>query len=169
MYSIHSGPDGRLETAESVSTAPAKGLILHLQENRSHLSQEARVAFTSMVVLFMAVAILPALKGHWLVPLLSLASMGALVAAIEWHKQSCPADEWLTVENGRLLYRYRGYEPLDLPVSLTHLVEEQSGPCGLRLFLESQWRRFEIGTCLSLDEKRAVAPVIARILREGCP
>lgn len=81
MYSIHSCPDGQPLAVESARYAPDAGLILHLREIRSHLSQD------------------------------------------------------------------------------------ESVPARHRRLPENQWPRIEVGRCLRLEEKRAVAPPTAR--RQG--
>ncbi|MFV0644709.1 MAG: DUF2244 domain-containing protein [Sphingomonadaceae bacterium] len=172
MYTIHACPDGRpladiSAQSTSASGADTQGLVLHLQENRSDLSQEARLTFTVLIALFMAGAILPAIKGNMLVPIYALGTMALLVGAIEWHKRSRPAAEWLTIEGNRLRWASDCHEPVDLPVSAARLVQDDAAPARLRLFLESHWQRIEIGRCLSLNEKREVAPLIARHLREA--
>lgn len=166
MYSIHSCPGVQPLAGETVRSAPEAGLVLHLQENRSQLSQEARVTFTVLIGLFMAMAILPAIKGELLVPMFALGTMALLVGAIEWHQRSQPAAEWLAIEDDRLRWTSNRGDPVDLPARATRLVQDEAVPAGLQLFLESQWQRIEIGRCLSLEEKRAVAPLIARQLGE---
>jgi len=166
MYSIHSRPDGRPTAEESVRSASNAGLILHLRENRSALSQEARVTFTVLIGLFMTMAILPAIKGEMLVPIFALGTMALLVGAIEWHQRSQPAAEWLTMESDRLHWSSNHHDPVDLPARATRLVQDDAVPARMRLFLESQWQRVEIGRCLSLDERREIAPLIARQLQE---
>lgn len=43
-------------------TGAIPALILHMQENRSHLTQEARVCFSVIALLFLVTSIAPALK-----------------------------------------------------------------------------------------------------------
>ena len=166
MYSILSCPGGQPLAEDSVRSAHDAGLVLHLQENRSHLSQEARTTFTVLIGLFMAMAILPAINGKMLVPVFSLGTMALLVGALEWHKRSRPAAEWLAIEDDRLRWTSNRADPVDLPARATRLVQDETGSACLRLFLQNQWQRVEIGRCLSLEEKRAVAPLIARQLGE---
>jgi hypothetical protein len=166
MYSILSCPRGQPLAVESVPSARDAGIILHLRENRSQLSQEARVTFTSLIGLFMAMAILPAIAGEMLVPMFALGTMALLVGALELHRRSRPASEWLAIEDDRLRWTSNRFDPVELPARATRLVLDDVAPAGLRLFLESQWQRIEIGRCLSLEEKRAVAPLIARQLGE---
>ena len=158
MYSIHSCPGGQLLAVESLRSAPEAGLVLHLRENRSQL--------TVLIGLFMAMAILPAIKGEILVRLFALGTMALLVGAIEWHQRSQPAAQWLAIADDRLRWTSNRGDPVDLPARATRLVQEDAVPAGLRLFLESQCQRIEIGLCLSLEEKRAVAPLMARQLGE---
>ena len=160
MYSIHSCPDGQLNADLSIRHQCHTNLILHLQENRSYLPQEARVAFTALIGLFMAMAILPAIKGELLVPIFALGTMTLLIGAIEWHQRSQPASEWLAIEENRLFWTSNRGDPVDLPVRATRLVQDEAVPARMRLFLETQWQRIEIGRCLSLEEKRAVAVLI---------
>ena len=166
MYSIHSCPAGQPLGAESASPAGSSGLVLHLRENRSSLSQEARTTFTVLIGLFMAMAILPALKGEMLVPIYALGTMTLLVGAIEWHQRSQPADEWLAIEADRLSWRSNRHHPVSMPPGQTRLVQDSATPASLRLFLESRPHRIEIGRCLGLEEKRAVAVLIDRQLKE---
>ena len=168
MFSIHSCPGGQPLAEESVRFTHDADLILHLRENRSQLSQEARATFTVLIGLFMAMAILPAIKGDMLVPIFALGTMALLVGALEWHSRSQPDDEWLAIGDDRLRWRSNRCDPVDLPTRATRLVQDDASPACLRLFLENHWQRIEIGRCLSLEEKRAVAPLIARQLGEVC-
>ncbi len=160
MYSIHSCPDGRPNADLSIRHQCHANLILHLQENRSYLPQEARVAFTALIGLFMAMAILPAIKGELLVPIFALGTMALLVGALDWHGRSNPAGEWLAIENDRLRWTNSHSDLVELPVRMTRLVEDACAQARLRLFLECGPQRIEIGRCLSLEEKRAVAALI---------
>ena len=80
MYSIHSCPEGRPFASDATSSA---GFVLHLRENRFSLSQNGRVTFTVLIGLFMAMVILPALKGEMLVPIFALSTMALLIGALE--------------------------------------------------------------------------------------
>ena len=164
MYSIHSCLQG-----QSLAQNPAceAGIVLHLRENRSALSQDARITFTVLIGLFMAMAIFPALRGELLVPIFSLATMAMLVGALEWHKRSRPAAECLTISGDSLRWSSREAPPVELPLHATYLVREETSPVQLRLFLECRKQRIEIGRCLNLEEKRAVAPLIVRALGEA--
>ena len=167
MYSIHNCPDGQSHPAMHAQRAGDAPVTLHLLENRSSLSQEARVTFTTLICLFMVMAILPAATGELLVPIFSLGTMALLLGAIEWHRQKSPASEWLTIEAERLRWWSNSHASVDFPKRLTRLVKVEPTPSCLRLFLETRSRRIEIGRCLSHEEKRSVASLIALRLKEG--
>lgn len=161
MYAIHSCPAGQPDAGHPAQRAEQGGLILHLQENRSHLSQDARVTFTVLIAVFMAMAILPALRGQWLVPGFAIGTMALLVGVLDWHRRTRPATEWLALDGGRLLWRSLAHETVEWPLVGTRFVIDDAVPARLRLFLEHRARRIEIATCLGLDERRAVADLIA--------
>ncbi|MFM2272693.1 MAG: hypothetical protein RL702_1758 [Pseudomonadota bacterium] len=71
--------------AEVPDRGDPKPLILQMQANRSHLTQDARVCFSVIALLFMVTAIGPALHGHLLVPAFSILEMAALTFALERH------------------------------------------------------------------------------------
>lgn len=169
MYAIHSCPAGRPDAGHPARPAEQGGLILHLQENRSHLSQDARATFTVLIAVFMAMAILPALRGQWLVPAFAIVSMALLVGVLDWHRRTQPAAEWLALDQGRLLWRSLAHETIEWPLAATRFVIDVSVPAHLRLFLEHRTRRIEIATCLGLDERRAVADLITRELAAARP
>jgi len=166
MYSILGCPDGQHLAAESACRTGSPGITLHLQENRSSLSAEARTTFTVLIGLFMAMAILPAIKGEMLVPIYALVTMALLVVCLEWHQRTQPSAELLTIETERLMWRSNRHGACQLPTRSTRLVEDDSLPASLRLYLVTHWQRIEIGRCLSHDERRLIAPLIVRHLRE---
>ncbi|MEN7536249.1 DUF2244 domain-containing protein [Aurantiacibacter flavus] len=164
MYSIHRCPQGQ---SLAFNTAHAKGIVLHLRENRSSLSQDARITFTVLIGLFMAMAILPALKGELLVPIFALGTTALLLCALDWHKRSRPAAEYLTITGTSLSWSSHDAASVELPLHATRLVREEASPTRFRLFLECRAERIEVGRCLSLMEKRAIAPLIASHLGEA--
>lgn len=151
-------------------TANPQPLILHMQENRSHLSEEARVCFSVIALLFMVTSIGPALQGRWLVPAFSILAMAALTFALERHAKSTPAQETLELADGRVRHRDSSGRQIELPAIWMRLAAEARSPSDLRLFLRSRDGTIEFGRCLSLDERRAVAPLVAAALAQarGC-
>ncbi|MFM7377759.1 MAG: DUF2244 domain-containing protein [Erythrobacter sp.] len=162
MYAIHSCRAGQPDAGQPARPAEQGWLILHLQENRSHLSQDARITFTVLIAVFMAMAIVPALRGQWLVPAYAITAMALLVGVIDWHRRTLPAAEWLALDDGRLLWRSLVHETVEWPLAATRFVIDDAVPARLRLFLEHRARRIEIATCLGLEERRAVADLITR-------
>lgn len=151
-------------------TANTKPLVLHMQENRSHLSQDARVCFSVIALLFMVTSIGPALHGHWLVPAFSILAMAGLTIALERHGKSTPAQETLELADGRVRHRDSSGRQIELPAFWMRLAAEARNPTDLRLFLRGRDGSIEFGRCLSLDERRAVAPLVAAALAQarGC-
>jgi uncharacterized membrane protein len=164
MYAIHSCPAGQPDAGHPARSAHPGGLILHLQEHRSHLSQDARVTFTVLIAVFMAIAILPALHGQWLVPACVIGTMALLVGVLDWHRRTQPAAEWLAIEQGRVRWRSLKHETVEWPLVGTRLIADNSKPARLRLWLTHRERSVEIGACLSLEERRAIVPLINREL-----
>lgn len=159
---------------EKLAAAPDRGdpapLILHMRENRSHLTQDARVCFSAIALLFMVTSLGPALHGHWLVPVFSILAMAGLTFAIERHARSRPASEILELAKGRVRHRDSAGRQTELPAFWMRLAAEGRSPSDLRLFLRGRDGSIEFGRCLSLDERRAVAPLVAAALAQtrGC-
>jgi uncharacterized membrane protein len=169
MYELQCRPAGRPWTATARTNAAAQTddnqpLILHMRENRSHLSQEARLCFAVIGLLFMVTSIGPALHGHWMVPAFSLAAMAALTFALERHGASRPASETLELADGRVSHRASAGRQMELSTHWLRLGAESRNPSDLRLILSGRDGAIEFGRCLSLDERREVAPLVAEAL-----
>ncbi|MCW2365871.1 putative membrane protein [Sphingobium sp. B7D2B] len=139
-------------------------LILHMQENRSHLTREARLCFSVIALLFMVTSLAPAMKGQWLVPAFSMLAMAALTCALERHVKSRPASETLELDHGHIRHRDSAGRIVEYPAYWMRLATEGRSEADLRLFLRSRDGTIEFGRCLSLDEKREVAPLVAAAL-----
>lgn len=156
---------------ESVATAGnITPIVLHMQENRSDLSLEARISFSAIALLFMVTSIGPALQGHWLVPAFSILAMAALTFAVERHGKSMPAQETLELADGLIRHRDGTGRQIEVPAFWMRMAVEARNPSDLRLFLRGRDGSIEFGRCLSLDERRAVAPLVAAALAQarGC-
>ncbi|WP_185686309.1 DUF2244 domain-containing protein [Novosphingobium aerophilum] len=138
-----------------------------MQENRSHLTEEARTCFSVIGLLFMVTSIGPALHGHWLVPVFSILAMAALAYALERHAAIPPARETLELADGRVRHCDSSGRQIELPAFWMRLAAEARSPSELRLFLRSRYGTIEFGRCLSLDERRAVAPLVAAALAQA--
>lgn len=143
------------------------GLVLHMRENRSHLSEPARRTFAVLGAVMMALAILPALSGHWLVPVFCLMAMGGLVFALESHARATLAGEMLEIADGTIHHRDAQGLATHIPVLFAKLDAQAPTPSSLRLILRSPKASVEIGRCLGLDERRALIPLIAAALAQG--
>lgn len=143
------------------------GLVLHMRENRSHLSEPARQTFAVLGAMLMALSILPALSGHWLVPAYCLMTMGALVFALEYHARSKPAGEVLEIAHGTIRHRDAEGNATHMPCLFAKLDAQAPTPSSLRLILRSPKASVEIGRCLGLEERQALIPLIASALSQG--
>ena len=148
----------------------SKPLILHMQENRSHLTQDARICFSVIAALLMVTSLAPALRGHWLVPAFSILAMAGLTFALERHSKTPPASETLELGAGRVRYRDSAGRQVELPAFWLQVVAEGRSPSDLRLFLRGRDGAIEFGRCLSINERRAVVPLVTAALTQarGC-
>ena len=156
--------------SEKLAAVPDRGtsrpLILRMQENRSHLTQDARVCFSVIALLFLVTSIGPALHGHWLAPAFSILAMAGLTFALERHGKSRPASVTLELAEGRVRHRDSAGQQIELPAFWMRLAPEERSPSDLRLFLRGRDGSIEFGRCLSLDERRAIVPLVAAALAQ---
>jgi uncharacterized membrane protein len=115
----------------------------------------------------MVTSIGPALHGHWLVPVFSILAMAALTVGLERHAKSKPAQEMLELGDGRVRHRDSSGHQIELPAFRMQLAAEGRSPSELRLFLRGRDGSIEFGRCLSLDERRAVVPLVAAALAQA--
>lgn len=144
--------------------ADRKVLVLHMQQNRSIFPKEGREALSVMITLFMAMSILPALSGNYLVPVFSIGVMAALVLALDFHQKSAPYSEHLELADGEVRYRDSSGRAFSLPSYWARIETEKRTPLDVRLLLRIRERCYEFGSSLSLEERLAIGPVIERAL-----
>ena len=144
----------------------AKPLILHMQENRSHLSEEARICFSAIGLLLVVTSIAPALHGYWLVPAFSIVAMATLTFALERHGKTSPATETLEVADHYVRHCDSAGCQTELPAHWLKLTTESRNPNEMRLFLRGREGIIEFGRCLSLDERRELAPLVEAALAQ---
>lgn len=174
MYQLLRRPEGRpwatpsewLTLSASDPLPAEQPLVVLMRENRSTLGHLERQTIAVLGTCLTIVAILPALKGYWLVPVFSLGVLALLVFALDRHRQSVPASETLELGKGKVVLRRSRQEPVELSSMWMRFAAEQRSPSDLRLFLRDRQRSIEIGTCLSLEEREAIAPIIAAALAE---
>jgi len=141
-----------------------KVLVLLMQQNRSSFPKEGREALSVMITLFMAMSILPALSGNYVVPIFSIGVMAMLVWALDRHQKSAPYSEHLELADGQVRYSDSLGRTFSLPSYWARFETEKRTPVDVRLHLRSRERRFEFGASLSLEERLAIGPVIAQAL-----
>lgn len=174
MYQLLRRPEGRPWarpddwlglSADDLSPAD-RPMVLQMRENRSSLNKVERQAFAMLGTCLAAMTIMPALKGYWLVPVFSLGALALLVLALGRHRASVPASESLELGAGRIVYRKRGRPPVELSASRLQFVPLRPSPVKLSLILSDANRKIEVGSCLSLEEREAIAPIIAAALSQ---
>jgi hypothetical protein len=92
-----------------------------LRENRLYLNEPARQTFAMLGAAMMALAILPALSGHWLVPVFCLMTMGGLVLVLEHHGRAKP--------DGEVLDNCPWHDPPPARHPAARLVSGRAWPC----------------------------------------
>ncbi len=117
-----------------------------------------------LVTLLMATSILPTLDGHWMVPLFSLGVMGLLIWALDTHTASKPKAEAVELTHEVMRYRNPDGAVFERPSHWLRFDLEVFSPTDLRLVFRHRGERIEVGHCLNLEERRAVAPILRNAL-----
>ncbi len=142
----------------------SSSMVLRMRENRSQLSRDGRAAIAVLAILFMGTTLVFAFKGLWLIPLFSITAMAALTFALDRHARGQASVETLEFAESLVRHRDGGGRTVELPAFWLRLNAQQRTPGDLRLFLRSGRKQIEFGRCLSLDEKRAVVPIVEAAL-----
>ena len=95
----------RPSTFASPAASQGDPVIIEMRENRSHLPEAGRQTLAVLAFTLMALTILLALKGYWLVPIYALLTLAALTYALERHGKSVPRAERLEFLPGRVRHR----------------------------------------------------------------
>ncbi|WP_218847483.1 DUF2244 domain-containing protein [Sphingomonas sp. R3G8C] len=140
--------------------AASAPLILHMQENRSTLSNEARSAVTALALSLIAGTIVPAFEGLLFVPIAALGGLGVLTFALERHARTAPASETLELVGDLVRHRDSTGRAIGIPARRAQLATLGRAEADLRLFLEAQGTRIEVARCLGQHERREVAVLV---------
>lgn len=160
MYQIlRRSPERPAPHGAQAHAAPSP-LILHMQENRSHLSEEARSAVAALALALMAAAILPAFEGLLFVPVCALGALALLTFALERHASSRPASETLELNGHVVRHCDSDGRTTEVPASRARLALQGRADTDLRLFLETRTARIEVARCLAQQERREVAALM---------
>ena len=157
----------RVAEAEMPEAAPAHQpapVVVHMRENRSHLTRDARICFAVIGALFIVTSIGPAIHGHLLVPVFSILALSALTFGLERHARAVVPSEVLELTNGLVRYRDSTGRAVEFAGVRVRLAAERRSPTDFRLFLHGRSGSVEFGRCLSLRERREVAPKIEAAL-----
>lgn len=180
MFEMLGRPQGRpwaapsaaaLVAHPSILAAPAHSrgepVIIQMRENRSHLPEAGRQTVAVLGFALMVLMIVPALKGHWLVPLYAMLTMAALTFALDRHGKSVPRAERLEFSSGRVRHCAADGQSSEFATFGLRFAAEEVRPFDCRLFLRSRERSVEIGLCIADEERRALAPLIAATIQQS--
>lgn len=147
------------------SDAPTcPSFVLHLEQNRSPLPQEARLMLLILLALAFVSTLGPALRGSLVVPIGVLAGMAALLVALERHRRLPVPFERIEIDDRSIrILSQRGLLS-ELPSHWARIEQVRPAPMNLRLMLRCRDRSVELGRCLGIDERQAIAPLIAAAL-----
>ena len=159
MYKILRRSSERLAPHGLEAKATSTPLILHMQENRSYLSSEARSAVTALALALIAGAILPAFEGLLVVPIAALGGLAMLTFALERHAHMAPASETLELVGDLMRHRDSTGRATEIPARRARR-DLGRDEADLRLFLEAQGTRIEVARCLGQHERREVAALV---------
>lgn len=167
MYQIlRRSPERPAPLGPEAKAAPSP-LILHMQENRSNLSEEARSAVAALALALMAAAILPAFEGLLFVPVSALGALAGLTFALERHGRSQPASETLELNGHVVRHLASDGRTTELPATRARFATQGRADADLRLFLEMHGTRIEVARCLAQHERREVAALMRDALARG--
>lgn len=155
--------------ARDATTGAAEPCVVQMRENRSPLSGEARSAFAALALALMCAGILPVLKGQHAVPVAAMAALALLTWCLDRHARTLPAHETLEICADVVRHRDRDGRETAIALGRVRLRSEGRADATLQLFIESPRQRIEIGRCLALAERRAVARDLERLLAERQP
>lgn len=142
-------------------------LALRLQQNRSSLPKEGRIAVAAMLVLAFACTVGTGLRGQIFVPFAVVVSMAALVLAIEWFSRLPVPSETLLITSEWVIFDDHRGRSARWPTYWTRIVVENPTLCDRRVYLTHRQQRLEIGRCIDIGERAEVASIVDLALRKG--
>lgn len=142
-------------------------LALHLQQNRSSLPKEGRVAVVAMLVLAFTCTVGTGLRGQIFVPLAVVVSMAALVLAIEWFARLPVPRETILITSQWVMFDDHRGRNVRWPTYWTRVVVENPTWCDRRVYLTHRQQRLEIGRCIDIGERAEVARIVDLALTKG--
>ena len=142
-------------------------LALRLQQNRSSLPKEGRIAVVAMLVLAFACTVGTGLRGQIFVPVAVVMSMAALVLAIEWFSRLPVPSETLLITSEWVMFNDHRGRSARWPTYWTRVAVENPTWCDRRVYLTHRQQRLEIGRCIDIGERAEVARIVDLALRKG--
>jgi uncharacterized membrane protein len=140
---------------------------LHMQANRSPMPLPAiQVTIAAGVVLTLLSIRFVAL-GAWPVAIFSLLDISLLAGALAVFRRRPAPTEQVSVRDGRLVWHGSDGRTVTMPAFWARLETVERSPIDVTLWLRFRRERHQVGQCLALYERREVADVLDRALRDA--
>ncbi|WP_448664113.1 DUF2244 domain-containing protein [Sphingomonas sp. CJ20] len=143
---------------------------LDMVSNRSFMPERTNLILLGLGALLALMSLRFALLGAWPVALFSLIDLALLGGALYAFRRSQVPRETLTIADGRIVHvatDAQGHRhQAEVPAYWARLESIERTPLDLSLWLRFRDQRHPIGLCLGLDERREVARILDRAIRE---
>ena len=141
-------------------------VAVRMEENRAPFGPAEKRVIALIATIFAVIGLMALARGYWPVPLFCAAVFAALTVAMRRHRNATPAAETLEFLSDRVRHRDRRGRATDWDGARLRLKEVERSPADLRLILGEAGRTREIGTCLSLEERRELAAIVSATLNQ---
>ena len=140
---------------------------LHMQSNRSAMPIPAIhvVAAVGAALLLLSVRFLAI--GAWPVAIFSLLDIALLAGALIVFQRRPPPAEQLSLRDGNLFWQGSDGRVVTMPAFWARLETIERSPVDVTLWLRFRRERHQVGQCLAHYERRAVADMLDRALRDA--
>jgi len=125
-----------------------------------HMMIAAGVALLLLSIRFVAI-------GAWPVAIFSLINIILLAGAIIVFRRRPPPAEQLSLSGGELVWHGSDGRTVTMPTFWARLETVERSPVDVTLWLRFRRERHQVGQCLAQYERREVADVLDRALRDA--
>lgn len=140
---------------------------LHMQANRSPIPLPAIHATIAAGVALILLSLRFVALGAWPVAIFSLFDIALLGAALAIFRRRPPPAEHVSLRDGELVWRGSDGRTVTMPAFWARLETVERSPIDVTLWLRFRRERHQVGQCLAQYERREVAEVIDRALRDA--
>ena len=151
MYQIlRRSPERPAQYGREAKTA-SSALILQMQENPSHRSDEASGAMAALALCLIALLFVPGF---------ALSALALLIFTLERLARSQPASETPEMLGDLVRHCDSTGQVTEFPAKRTRLLALGHAEAGSRVFLETHGMKIEVARCLGQHERREVAKLV---------